>query len=69
MVRIPIFRRKPKIWDGLMNFDDPATESRLQELNQLLEDGYTPLLKFPFPDPISLNVLAIFILYKPDTLT
>jgi hypothetical protein len=67
MVRITLFRKKPKILDGILNFEEPTIDCRLEELNALLEDGYTPILKFPIPDPINLNVIAVFILYKPDT--
>lgn len=66
MVCVPVLRKKPKILDGLLNFEDPMTDCRLKELNDLLEDGYTPVLKFPMPDPLALNILAVFILYKPD---
>lgn len=66
LVRIPIFRKKPTILGGILNYEEPTVECRLNELNQLLEDGYEPILKFPIPDPLNLNVLAVFILYKPD---
>lgn len=67
LIRITLFRKKPTILDGKLRFEEPTIDCRLEELNDLLEDGYEPILKFPIPDPINLNVIAVFILYKPDT--
>lgn len=66
LVRIPIFRKKPTILNGMLSFEEPTVQNQLNALNKLLEDGYTPILKTLVPDPLSLNVLAVFILYKPD---
>jgi len=66
LIRITLFRKKPTILDGMLKFEEPTIDCRLEELNALLEDGYQPILKFPIPDPINLNVIAVFILYKPD---
>lgn len=66
LVRIPIFRNKPTILDGMLNYNESSAQNQLNELNKLLEAGYTPILKTLVPDPLHLNILAVFILYKPD---